>query len=117
MANERRYPGWWQAYERVLDSVRRDRQAWVAPARDVAQWWLAREQLHVRAAPAAPGCLRWSCRAHQAMTGLTLQGWVPEGRTVAVTGVRAHVRSDEAGDVWVQLGPLSEGQSFVVTVS
>jgi hypothetical protein len=42
-SDESAYPGWWDAYGAALDDLAR-RDAWVAPAGEIANWWLERER-------------------------------------------------------------------------
>ena len=112
----RRYPGWWEAYEAILERLQQDRRAWVAPAADVARWWLAREQVQMDPSPAGDACAQWLGHVKEPIAGLTLCVWPGQGRTVSVRAAEAAIEPGDDGHTWVRLGPLSGGRHFEVTV-
>jgi hypothetical protein len=109
-----RYPGWWKAYESILAAIGQDESVWVAPSAAIARWWLAREDLHVKAGLDARGVPVWTCDVSQDIAGLTLQMWHDHQRNVIVDGVDADIEGGVLGEKWVRLERLSAGQRFTV---
>lgn len=114
VADEKRYPGWWRAYEQLLAYLHKEGSAWVAPGAAVTDWWLAREGIRMESHVDAGGRARWTFLVPQGLQGLTLRMWTDSARGPNVTGAPADIEVDEKGTQVVQLGPLSDGQQFTV---
>jgi peptidoglycan/xylan/chitin deacetylase (PgdA/CDA1 family) len=117
VGDERRYPGWWQAYRQVIHHLATDERAWVTSAAEVARWWLAREKIRVSTNVNAASRICWSCHTPQAIEGLTLKVWTGRDRDIIVDGAQAKVETGEKGEVWIRLNPLSPGQNVDVKVN
>ena len=115
--HEKKYPGWWPVYVQAVEHLRAGGEAWVAPGRQVAAWWLAREALHLVHISNTGGEWRWQYQAAEAVKDMTLvlgrRGDGPEATgSITVTGATATVRERGANVVWLDLNPLAAGQTF-----
>jgi hypothetical protein len=110
--HEKRYPGWHQVYGRAVAYLRKEGQAWVATAGQVADWWLAREALQLESVSAEDTTFRWFYRAGKDVAGVAFTLCGGAGK-LSVLGADATILVED-GRLRFELQSLAAGQSFEV---
>jgi hypothetical protein len=115
--NAKKYPGWAHVFQRVVEHLRDEGEAWVATAGSVAHWWLARESVRLEEAMVESRVWRWRYRANQAISGLTLTLAGAGGGKVTVVGAEPDVRVTGQHEIRLEFNSLDSGQAFEIVLS
>jgi hypothetical protein len=112
---DKKYPGWSTVYEAAIEYLHAEQAAWVVTGAQVAEWWLAREEVRPVSWERADQEARLSYRAGRPVEGLVLEMDLPPSARVVVTGIETSIRR-EGTHVQIDLPPLIAGQTFDVHV-
>lgn len=115
--NAKKYPGWAHVFQRVVEYLRDEGEAWVATAGRVAHWWLARESVQLEEATAEGKVWRWRYRANRAIEGLTLTLAGAGGGKVKVVDAGPDVQVSSQHEIRLDFDSLDAGQAFEIVLS
>lgn len=106
------FPGYPRLYEEILDFVHQ-RGYFVAPGKEIAEWWRKRKNLEFRSQAAQDGRFVWECHVSDSLERLSLEVVGVRAGEVSVNGCNCTIVRDGQSTI-LKLGQIEKGAKITL---